>query len=993
MRAPKGDPLISSSGTDPTSTVDPQPVQPISGQSVYGKLPPSPLRGFIGRAAERTEISQALDPIGQRMVILLYGAEGIGKTALAVQAAHDLTANGRFAHTIYSSFAGGGNAETALYELGSVLVGDVFDANDDGKTTIVHQKLSLLSTLLIWDHLEALLPEGDAPISELLLRSLVQLGIELVQGTDSRLLLIAEKPLPNFTITQEIYILPELRVLPADDAMQLLVSVAPDMLSAEDLQVIVKTSGCQPIAINVLASLLYHFTLQQVFDLIDQAAPGARSAGLWGGLQANDIVLGACWQTLTEPAQKGVNGLGIFSVGGMERLINQLEGLDAESWRRFRVLTAQAGLITTEQVEPLAIPYLRIHPALMHYALRHLTRETRAHLHAWYCGSYLGLLKWIGEHEQRMGISLRFLLWRELPNFRRAFGILLGSQQLSFIQEYSQVFGYLIQPFGLQEEIHAIAEVMRTLMQTALPKEGPLSRPGVLFVLDQVGKMIDSGKAADALAILKPVCQRIERDDQLTYQGEEAKQDRARANHLLGKTLIATGAPSLALGALLRALKLYDELASKTGVRTDLLALLCDLTELTLASREYAQARQIGERALILAIELHDTAYLGRLNYALAVICYNQGDKECTKQYADSAMQCFEPENNTGGQAEVWRLLATLCMQDGNSAEACKQLQQALELARNAEMPQMVADTLVRLGQVLVKEDRLAEAETSFMQALVLFQNHNARPAQTTTEVSLGEVLLKEGQIASARSHAEAARALAEGMGSIAQPWVIFDLLERIAIAEDDAARALVWRRRARESLAESPQADAILVRWRPLLQKLAAVCDGEVLDDDTLAGLEKMEAEAENPDLFVAIWRVLGGERGSDLYESLGMAQAVLVKRLLDGIGHPELLAEPASPEPNGASQQQQPQFTIDQFMTTVKAAINGDPQAKAVTETFLQALSSEQAPQTLRDFANATRRVLAGDKNPAVTQGLPLELAQVITALMAALNESKLN
>ena len=46
-----------------------------------------------------------------------------------------------------------------------------------------------------------------------------------------------------------------------------------------------------------------------------------------------------------------------------------------------------------------------------------------------------------------------------------------------------------------------------------------------------------------------------------------------------------------------------------------------------------------------------------------------------------------------------------------------------------------------------------------------------------------------------------------------------------------------------------------------------------------------------------------------------------------------------------------------------------------------------------TLRDFANATRRVLAGDKGPLVTQGLPPELAEVLTALMAALDGNKLN
>ncbi|MHB1355423.1 MAG: hypothetical protein ACYCZF_05535 [Anaerolineae bacterium] len=982
-----------SSSSETTPVADPQAGQSPSGQSLYGRLPSSPQRGFIGRNAEMTELSQALTSIGQSKVILLHGAEGVGKTTLAVQVAHDLVANGRFSDTIYTSFAGGGSADAAIYELGIVLVGESFDANDDDKSTVVHQQLSQSPTLLIWDHLESLLPEGDSPINDQALRDLLQLGIELVQDTDSRLIFICEKPLPYFTISQGILIFPELQVPPADDAMQLLVSVAPETLSSDELQIVVKTSGLQPIAINLLAALLHHFTLPQVFDLIDQATPGARNAGLWGGLQTNDMVLGACWQILTEPAQLGLSGLGIFSVGGMERLINQLEGLDAESWRRFRALTTQAGLITQEQVEPLSIPYLRIHPALMHYALRHLTRETRMHLHAWYCGSYLALLKWIGEHERRMGVSLRFLLWRELPNFRRAFGLLLAGQQLSFIQEYSKVFSYLIHPFGLLQEIRAISEGMHTLMQTALPKEGPLSRPGVLFVLDQVSKMIDTNKASDALSIIKSICQRIEKDDQLTYQGEEAKQDRAHADHLLGKALVATGAHPLALGALLRSLKTYDELDNKSVIKADLLLLLCDLVEMMMAAREFGNAGQIGERALLLATELDDIAVLGRLNYELAAIVYNQGDRERTKQYAESAMHYLEAENNLGGQAEVWRLLATLNMQEGHSTEACQQLQRALELARLAEIPQMVADTLVRLGQVLVKEERLAEAETAYMQALALFQEHNARPSQATTEVALSELLLNEGQIASARSHAEAARALAEGMGSIAQPWVIFDLLERIAIAEEDAARALVWRRRARESLAESPQADAIMARWRPLLQKLAAVCNGEVLDDETLANLEKMEAEADNPELFAAIWRVLGGERGSDLYESLGMAQAVLVKRLLDGIEHPELLAEPASPETGGVSQQPQPEFTIDQFMNTVKAAIGGDQQAKAVTETFLQALSSEQAPQTLRDFANATRRVLAGEKGPMVTQGLPPELAEVLAALMSAIDGNKLN
>ncbi|MHB9032920.1 MAG: hypothetical protein ACYC6L_07720 [Anaerolineae bacterium] len=977
--------MTTSSSTDPVKNPTPDSDNTGIPQAIYGGLPPTPPRGFIGRTEEREALEQTLGRSGSA-VVSVTGAEGSGKTTLIAQAARTLAANHRFSKVVYSSFAGGGDIDTALWDLVTFLPGKV-DLNSDVVAPL-KRFLAKTPTLIIWDHLEALLPEGDAPSVESALPNLLLGGAELIAGSESKLVVVSDTGLPGLKVLPMQLAMPELQQLEEQDAKALLDSISPPMLADEDRIKVIKLSRGQPIAIQVFAALLHHFTPADLYTMVERVMPNALTTGIWSSQQAHDLALGTVWQALTPASREVFYGLGTFVAGGMERLVGQIENQDSESWRKFLSLTTQAGLVYTEQIPPLAIPYLHIHPALLHYTHRHAAREAQQRLSAWYCASYLALIKWIRDQEQRLHRDLAQLLWVEMPNFRRVFSLLLASQQLTYVQEYHQVLTFAMEKFGLQQEIELHNEMVRTLMQAALPKEGALSRAGVSFVIDQVQKLLESGKAQQALSVLQPMCQRIDKDDQLAYKGDDATFDRARANQLLGKVFLANNKPPMGLASMLRALTFYDKMTNQAPVRTELLTLLLDLTDLLLTAREIDQAQKMADRALLVAADLDEKSSLGKLNYRLALIAQHHNEMESSEQYANQALTYYEAVENPEGQAEARRHLATMEMQREQPEKAAEQLQQALQLAREASSPLLAADILVRLGSVNVQQDNLSEAEKCYLQALVIYQDHHFKPAQTSTEVLLSELLLKEGQVANARIHAEVARTLVDGAGPAAQPWAIYDLLERISLAEGDEEHALVWRRRTRESFVNTPQAQPILMRWRPILRKLAAACRGEALDEETLATLDKMEAEINNPDLFSTIWRILGGEWGSTLYESMGLGEAVVIKHLLDGIDNPKLLEEPTVETP-GNKQSAPAGFSVDQFIGAVAAALQGDAQAKIATDSFIRMLESDQAPQSLRLFAAAIKRIMAGERDPSIAMGLPDELAQVISVLIMSLKE----
>jgi hypothetical protein len=128
-------------------------------------MPEQPRYGFSGRAYELLRLERWL--LRGRLVVV-HGFGGMGKTALAREAADWWTRTGLFAGACFVPFEQGGSSITLLSALGSFL--GLTDAGYDPHNQAdamarLKPILRQRRTLIIADNLESVLPRGEAPLA------------------------------------------------------------------------------------------------------------------------------------------------------------------------------------------------------------------------------------------------------------------------------------------------------------------------------------------------------------------------------------------------------------------------------------------------------------------------------------------------------------------------------------------------------------------------------------------------------------------------------------------------------------------------------------------------------------------------------------------------------------------------------------------------------------------------------------------------------------
>src|SRR5260221_4078942 len=141
-----------------------KPQQDASLPALSLTMPGEPRHGFSGRAYELLHIERAL--LHKRLVVI-HGFGGMGKTALAREAAEWFTRTGMYQRACFISFEQGGDTTMLLSSLGMFLViydGDYHPSDSTTSLARIQRVVKQQRILVIADNLESILPTGEATL-------------------------------------------------------------------------------------------------------------------------------------------------------------------------------------------------------------------------------------------------------------------------------------------------------------------------------------------------------------------------------------------------------------------------------------------------------------------------------------------------------------------------------------------------------------------------------------------------------------------------------------------------------------------------------------------------------------------------------------------------------------------------------------------------------------------------------------------------------------
>ncbi|MGC9358848.1 MAG: tetratricopeptide repeat protein [Anaerolineae bacterium] len=964
----------------------------------HGALPATDAN-VVAREKPESALQEALAP-QEPGIVLLEGGDGMGKTTLMAQVATRMRWAQRFEHIVYTGFGGGGLAEKALRDLAVVLLGESHAHTRELKGRL-EGALTEHPTLICWDDIDAVLGEGPMALSDMMQQELVALAQQLASLGSTRLVLsCARRPAQAFLASSGVQRV-KVGGLAPEEAIDLWKQWGyDDQVADADVARLADLLGGNPLALRLASYVAGSHGLEIANQGLEEALPGfAQGEGRLGN-QGLHAAMEAWLRRIPDVHSEALAALGVFVQGFVANLPALVGDTPNDTWAKALGLLVRSGLARTYPVEGLKVPYVRVHHALLDHLARRLDQTEAARLRSRYAGNYMGLVKWMIKNRDRAAEAVSNLRRYEMPNLRCILPLLIGSGEMGMAREFTRDMADLLQDDGLPREAGLVREAIGRAISQLLQRQGPLSRPEVNLLIGEADSLIDNRRFGEAGMLLHQACDRFRDEKGISYSGPTATYDHARACRRLGHALSALHQADLALSPLVQAEELLGKLQGQKAISEEVVDLALDLAPLY-ASRDQAdKARDLLERALPLAQQAKRHEDVARLRQQLAAGALRAEDTNLAEEHLRAALEAL----NEGGaapeaEAALRDQLAGIAVQRDDPDSAIQLLERAVALYRERENRPAEASALVRLGGLLRERGEFSEAEAHLSRAAGLYQEANQHSALATVELDLAQVLVDQGRSAEARVHAEAARVLLEERKVRGPLWQAYALLEQLDGDAGDSEASKRWHRLAIEAFAASSSARALAAQWGPLLNGLVRASHGQALDNDIVLVLEEMEQDDEWRDTVDVFWRVLSGERGDDLYQDLGVRQAALVKALLAGIeahepekqAHDEERAPAAEgqAQPRGAGIPREVQATIQRVFVAVMQAIRGDPNAQFVAGMLLGTLQQKGSPELMAKYAHAMERILAGERDPALAQGLPQGLAEPVRTLLGALEK----
>jgi tetratricopeptide (TPR) repeat protein len=867
-------------------------------------LPVAPRYGFSGRSYELLRIERTLL---QKKLVVIHGFGGIGKTALAREAAEWFTRTHLYDGACFLSFEQGGDATTVLSTLGSYL--GVYDGNyDPGKVKAALARLqpALLArkTLVIADNLESVLPHGEAPLEPAectllwnVLLGLATLGIGMILTTrdtsfgDGRMA-------PGQHIR---YLM--LQGLQPDDAYALATRLLEDLgieharAPYADLRALLAQLDHHPLAIQLALPSLRERSLAAIRADFATLLPTFKDDMATGRNRSLLTSLDYSLHRLTATQRTLLSRLAVFEGGALETTLLYITQISEVEWTSLRPALEQVALLTPEPIKGIVEPFLHFHPVLTPYlrsqpGVIDLALCRRAAQHYAVMAHKLYLQD--NQHSQ----AVRALVQHELPNLRRALVFLLETSDLEEATELTGIIVRFLTLFGRWRE----RDELRQRMAETLAAQQVTDEACVLTYtefLQESGLGEDEYQYSNLQAATTRFARLLANIEAQLAEAPLGLGSYAHCETLtrLARCLKQGQQPAAAERLLQQALGIINTLLLQQPEDTDYLhlrgALVIDLANTLTDQGYYAQARSTYEEALKIDLQLGYRRGQAITEMQMGYLALKQGSYPEARTYYMAGLHIFQELDEPEIEATVWHQLGLVAQAQNQWSEAESYYRKSLVIKDRLGDTAGSAATCNQLALVATETGHPFEAEGWFQRALERFAQAQSKGSEYARALyNLAALLVIEfragnvapARLAEAKCHAEQALAIEEMCEVSESLWKNFNILAEIATLEGQEVVAHHNRRRTRETFAAfSGNRYQIERLFGPLIVAAATAAQGDPAAQQTVeAALPELEAQGLQ--IAAAMRRLWADERDwHALAEGLNPAAALLILRILE--------------------------------------------------------------------------------------------------------------
>lgn len=719
-------------------------------------FPPAPRAGFQGRghALHRLERTLLRHP-----VVVVDGPGGLGKTALAREAARWWTRTGMFpGGAFFLSLEVTASPEALVQTLGEALDGVGFHKEPDPRARLC-ERLAEAPALIVLDNYESALPafNGGRPtppgLAELA-RAWTAAGARLlVTSRDPEVGLDEAWPFPltDLSVSEAVLLLVRLLERAGIDRPR---RVARG-LTVEALTPLVRRVGGHPLALELVAPYLDRLTVDAVLaelaDLLaraEQDHPEERNRRMAASLAFST-------RHLSATARTALPAVALLAGGALENMAPLVAGLEPEAWAAVREELERTGLVRVEG------PALRPHPVLAEMEGRAPDEALRQRFVAvvrQLCAKFDKLVRSADPRPAMATLAV------SEATVRRAVEHALAAGDVHWALAIADSLTLFLRRSGRGGEGRTL---MAELHRRAGAGGGELTVVGAMLAREAAWACASTDPDG-AVAELKALLRRLD-----AVQGWDAREERALALRTLGR--------------------IHHNIRGRPG---DALRPLEEAEELFAALEDEGRADSTN-RAAVLGDRANALCDLGRRDEAL--------------QVAEFGLALDRARGDAHAIARGLGQVAQILDDAGRASEAETRYREALAAAEKAQDVEAVGITRQSLGNLILERGRLDEAATHLRAALAAFRRAGDERGRIGVLNSLGSVDLTRGELEAALAWFEQSRVLAERLGdTVGESTARRNRAVALKDLADRAGDAPTAERHLRAALAEDRAALAL---------------------------------------------------------------------------------------------------------------------------------------------------------------------------------------